>query len=123
MDIIDKLKEQRKQLKIDTAEEFSRLLDLQHRFDFVDEQAWDKAEQDEDYSAMEALIEENDCLSISVTGSMKDYYAKLLCVDSKGGCYIAQEDDLFSQNWIQFSQVNGSYYEIAVVEEMTKKLK
>ena len=121
MDIIDKLKEQRKQLKIDTAAEFSRLLNLQHRFDFVDEQEWDEAEQGEDYDRLEELSE--DCATIQVTGSMKDYYAKLLCVDSKGGCYIAQEEDLFLQNWIQFSQVHGTYYEIEVLEEMTKKLK
>jgi len=121
MDIIEKLKEQRKALKLATAAEFSRLLSKQHRFDFVDEKTWDDAEQEEDYELLEILSE--DCATIQVTGSMKDYYAKLLCVDSKGGCYIAQEEDLYMQNWIPFNNVHGSYYEIEVLEEMTKKLK
>jgi hypothetical protein len=60
------------------------------------------------------------CLSIQVTGSMKDYYAKLLAVDSKGGLYITLENDITEQRWIRFSDVHGSYYEIAVLEEMTR---
>jgi hypothetical protein len=121
MNIVNKLKEMRKALKLETATEFSRLLNNQHRFDFVDELEWDIAEGNEDYDRLEELSD--DCITIQVTGSMNDYYAKLLCVDSKGGLYIAQEDDLKIQNWVHFSRVHGSYYEIAILEEMTNKLK
>jgi hypothetical protein len=125
MEKSEALKNLRKSLKLQTAAEFNRLLDIQHRFDFVDEKEWDEAErlaeEQNQYWILEEMAEL--CLSIQVTGSMKDYYAKLLCVDSKGGLYICEENDAKTQRWIRFSDVHGSYYEIAIIEEMEKHLK
>jgi hypothetical protein len=125
MEKSEALKNLRKSLKLQTDAEFNRLLDIQHRFDFVDEKEWDEAErlaeEQNQYWILEEMAEL--CLSIQVTGSMKDYYAKLLCVDSKGGLYICEENDAKTQRWIRFSDVHGSYYEIAIIEEMEKHLK
>jgi hypothetical protein len=117
----DDLKDLRKDLKMATNKVFSHLLDKQHRFDFVDEKAWDDAESDEDYDLLETLAE--DCATIQITGSNDDYYVKLLAVDSKGGLYVVREDDLYSANWVQFHNVHGSYYEIEVIEQMETHLK
>lgn len=115
------LKNKRKELKLATAAEFRRLLNIQHRFDFVDEQEWDKADASGDYDELDMLADS--CTTIQVTGSQDDYYVKLLAIDSKGGLYIADEVDLGRQNWVPFSQVHGSYYEIETIELMESKLK
>ena len=116
----EELKELRKELKIKTANEFTRLLKKQHRFDFVNEIDWDEADEARDYEKLDELAEE--CATIQITGSQDDYYAKLLAV-GKDGLYIAWEVDLSIQTWVSFSKVHGSYYEIEVIEQMEKHLK